>query len=207
MKSGGGRGHRNIAPVPAGTPEPARPPSANNNPTGSTIIGLSGYARSGKDSLAAFLVSDHQFERIAFADALKSLVLVANPSIRSVVSAGGWEAAKTDPAIRQVLQDVGNEARNLLGEDVWVRAAFARMVPGGRYVITDVRYWNEAEAIQAAGGRLVRVTRPGVGPVNQHLSETALDDWPFTHTVHNSGSPDDLRPMAATLASLALRPK
>jgi hypothetical protein len=47
------------------------------------------------------------------------------------------------------------------------------------------------------GGVMIRVERPGVGPTKDkhgraHVSETALDDWPFDHVLVNDGSVDDL---------------
>jgi hypothetical protein len=44
---------------------------------------------------------------------------------------------------------------------------------------------------------MIRVERPGVGPTKDkhgraHVSETALDDWPFDHVLVNDGSVDDL---------------
>ena len=38
------------------------------------IIGLSGYARSGKDTVAETLVNEYGFKRVAFADKIKDLL-------------------------------------------------------------------------------------------------------------------------------------
>lgn len=140
------------------------------------IIGINGYAQSGKDSLAAALVERHGFERAAFADALKRFVVAIDPEVAAAVDALGWEEAKAAcPFVRPRLQQVGEGARQVIGQNVWVRAAFDRFTPGGRYAISDqIRQPYEAERIVAAGGLVVRVNRSGVGPANGHVSETAV---------------------------------
>lgn len=64
------------------------------------IIGLSGYARSGKDTVASFLVSEYAFERISFADPIRDILYALNPSVDgesliSMVDNYGWEIAKS----------------------------------------------------------------------------------------------------------------
>ena len=71
-----------------------------------------------------------------------------------------------------------------------------------RLAISDVRFPNEADAIRAFGGLVVRVERPGVGPINGHESEIALDGYDFDLVVVNDGTLDELTDeMEAVLAS------
>ena len=71
--------------------------------------------------------------------------------------------------------------------DYWVRQV-ARVVQTNRnmrFVITDVRLPNEARFVEEHGV-LVRVTRPLAKTApDTHVSETALDDWPFKVVVMN----------------------
>jgi len=171
------------------------------------IIGLSGYARSGKDTVADRLVTSHGFTRISFADALKETVYVLNPVVNGrryaeIVDEQGLDAAKAGfPEVRRLLQFMGTEVgRQLWGEDFWVerlamkvRSHHAQMYREGsldlRVVIPDCRFPNEAEFVQGstAGGRgqLWRIHRPGVGPLNDHPSETALDSHEFDAHLNN----------------------
>jgi hypothetical protein len=57
------------------------------------ILGLSGYARCGKDSAAAVLVEEFGFTRVAFADKLREVLYALNP----IVSYTGWRDAKGLP--------------------------------------------------------------------------------------------------------------
>lgn len=171
-----------------------------------SLIGLAGVARSGKDTVANFLVEHHGFTRMAFADAVREMLYRVDPLIEipiddetlyigrvaEYVDGFGWEAAKALPEVRRLLQRLGTDAgRAVLGEDVWVDALFgsARI---GRLVISDCRFANEVKAIRQEGGFVLRVERPGVGPVNAHVSERALGDFTPDETIHNDGTLEDL---------------
>lgn len=167
------------------------------------VVGLAGYARSGKDTAALALIEDG-FERRAFADKLRDFLYRLNPSISGslwslaeIVDAVGWEQAKAEtPEIRALLQRCGTDAgRKVLGENVWVDATM-RDLPA-LTVITDVRFPNEVAAIRERGGVVLRIVREGVGAFRQesgetHESETALDSTRFDATIHNNGTMADL---------------
>lgn len=154
------------------------------------IVGLSGYARSGKDTFASFLMSEG-FVRIAFADNVKELARRLWPDVMGQYGSA-WDLAKQDPVVRSRWQLLGNEVRNVLGEDVWVHAALHGVLPE-KTVITDVRYPNEAQRINDLGGAVIRIERPGVGPANGHISEVALDGWSFDYIVANNGTLEDFK--------------
>lgn len=176
------------------------------------IIGLSGYARSGKDSVAKVLVEEYGYTRLAFADTLREALYALDPmvtddpdinwSISGLVKAMGWDRAKTGyPQVRTLLQRLGTEVgRDLIHPNVWVDATFAKMRDGGKYVISDVRFPNEADAVKQWGGEIWRIMRPDTGPANDHPSETALDDYLPDVRLYNDGTLDDL-----TVAVLELR--
>lgn len=171
------------------------------------IIGLSGYARAGKDTAANIIAKELGFKRVGFADALKDLALRINPSLpvehngsagthyplASLVRQYGWEAAKGFPSVRQYLQILGTEAcRESLGQDVWVETLFRRET-APRLVISDVRFPNELQAIRDRGGIVLRINRPFHGAANAHASETALDSADFDVVIENDGTLEDLR--------------
>lgn len=164
------------------------------------IIGLCGYAQSGKDSIADYLTRHRGFYRLAFADALKGLALDTNPWIATasghrrladIVADIGWEFAKRNPEVRQFLQDLGVGVRNRIGDDTWLGVVQRGEPWYSRLVITDVRFPNEAEWIKQVG-LLVRVERPGVGPVNGHVSESAIAHIMPDAIVQNDGTLDQL---------------
>lgn len=150
------------------------------------LVGLVGYAGSGKDAAAEALVAVG-WTRVAFADPVRQMALAIDPLIpchvsrsghlSAFVAAVGWTEAKRHPEVRRLLQRIGTEAvRDLLGQDVWVTLARRKIAAAGTsVVVTDVRFPNEAALIRSHGGALLRVTRPGVSAVNGHVSDQSVD--------------------------------
>ena len=161
------------------------------------IIGLSGYAQSGKDTVARTLVKEYGFTRIAFADKIRQLLYEMNPRIndrqlQQWVDLQGWDATKEISEVRMLLQNLGVGARKIIGELVWVKVAMMQYDPNKNFVFTDVRFSNEARMIKDYGGHIWRVERPGVKPVNDHVSESELNAWNFDELIYNAGSLEDL---------------
>lgn len=177
------------------------------------LIGLLGRARSGKDTFARGLIA-RGYQRVAFADALRTSLLKTNPLVASswndgiprrlsvLVHSFGWEGLKSGEygaEVRRLLQHHGVAIREI-DPDFWVTAAIGRVGTPDGVVVTDVRFPNEAETIQERGGILVRVVRPSlVTPKTAHISETALDDYPTDFTVRNSGTSAEFVELARTL--------
>ena len=98
---------------------------------------------------------------------------------------------------REFLQLLGTEAcRNVIHPDIWVNALFANYDTSSNYdsnwIITDVRFENECQAIKDRGGIIIRINRDS-DVVDDHTSETALDNYDgFDFVVDNNGSIDDL---------------
>lgn len=175
------------------------------------LIGLSGYARSGKDTAAEVLVEQYGFTRIAFADKLREVLYKLNPvvgfqgnvykmttfpaRVQDVIDQHGWDGYKETEygaEIRSLLQRLGTEAgRETLWDSIWVDAALANLSPEGKYVVTDCRFPNEAQAVLDKGGEVWRVSRRGVGPANLHPSETSLDGWSFDKQLINDSSKEE----------------
>ena len=170
------------------------------------IIGLTGYAQSGKDTLASILVEKYGYSRIAFADKIRDFLYGINPMVgcsptgylQDLVNLVGWDKAKQEPQVRRLLQDLGISARDLIDEDIWVTAALSNVGKDQRVVITDVRFENEASMIKSMGGQLWRVKRAGVGPVNDHVSESELDGCKVDQIFVNNGTLEDLKVLITT---------
>lgn len=183
------------------------------------VIGLLGFAQSGKDTAAGFL-AEFGFKRLAFADILRDSVYALNPivpmplegapdhwaRVQDIVDWKGWDVAKVEyPEIRALLQRMGTEVgRSLYGENFWVervtnqiRKAF-EPTPGvhprdKRFVITDVRFQNEADAIRELGGKVYKIQRPGTGAVNSHVSDAGQDSILVDAIIPNAGTLEHFR--------------
>lgn len=114
--------------------------------------------------------------------------------------------------VRDLLQKVGTDLfREQLHNNVWINALFADYKPHkmseynpSNWLITDLRFTNEAKSITDRGGICVRVNRhfetqtfytqrvsfPDGIPV--HPSENELDDYAFDYVIENNGTLEEL---------------
>ena len=154
------------------------------------VIGISGKLGSGKSSLAAYLSlhSVHaNIERRSFAEKLREVLsLMTNIPVAQTRSTEqkeyvvpGW-----DKSVGQLLQDMGEGMRSTAHPDAWVLALFAYFEPSqSHWIIDDVRFPNEADAIRRHGGLLIRLEGDPSGMRENtrrnllHPSEVALDDY------------------------------
>jgi len=114
-------------------------------------------------------------------------------------------------SVREFLQKLGTDAvRNGLHENAWVNALFADYrgpkmseYNPSNWIITDMRFPNEMEAVAERKGITIRVVRSfnhkmgskETGTLDLtplHPSETALDDAKFDYEIINDGSIEDL---------------
>lgn len=165
-----------------------------------SVIGISGWARSGKDTAAQRLVEEYGYQKFSFAKPMKDALYRLNPKItinevqstplRVGVDVYDWEGLKErSPDVRVLLQRLGTEVgREMFGDDFWVNHAIDSIPDGAKAVIADVRYPNEADRIRQLGGKVIRVERPFVYAANEHPSETALNDYDFDLVINNDGS-------------------
>lgn len=123
------------------------------------LIGLCGYAQSGKDTAAANMPNWHRF---AFADALKADLLTLLADVGCNLSDADHKAKA-----RPLLVAWGATARAFCPA-YWIERLFRAVdfAQRDRVVISDVRYPNEVLEILARGGQVVRIERPGIGPAN-----------------------------------------
>jgi hypothetical protein len=174
------------------------------------IVGLTGYASAGKDAAAAGLVAEG-WTRQAFADPVRSMALAIDPWIfmgagnlrlSFLVGNFGWDEMKRHTEVRRLLQAIGTDGvRVHLGADAWVQAFELARDRRSNTVAPDVRFPNEADHIRRHGGIVIRIDRPGVGPVNGHASEN-VDSLQVDATVVNDGTIDQLQDRVAELVEL-----
>jgi len=162
------------------------------------LIGLTGPARSGKSTAAEHLVRNHMLEHYAFADPLRTgLMEIFN------LDPEDFEGSRKEQPIdwigkspRQLMQSMGTEwARQMVHPDVWVKIAEQNLnymenaltdVIG--FVISDVRFENEAELIRNRGGTIIHIQRPNAPAVNPHISEAGVQRLGVDLTVYNAGT-------------------
>lgn len=137
------------------------------------LIGICGYARSGKDTFfnrasLALSKDGKKARRIAFADALKKEL---DPLLLKTMNISAFtEDSEEKELIRPLLVTYGTDLRRKVNPNCWIEAVQNQVIhhlEQNEYVfITDVRYENEAEWVKMNNGILVHVQRDGVGPAN-----------------------------------------
>lgn len=183
----------------------------SNTPQQPLLIGLAGPAGSGKDTVRAILENKHDFCGLAFASPIRGMVrelLVANGCSADYMERRDLKEALIPGlgvSYRHLAQTLGTEwARVHFGDDFWVRTLATRVAwlrgQGRRlFVVSDVRFANEAGWIRAQGGEVWMIERPGLQPVRQHVSECV--QFRVDQVLRNDGTLADLE--RATLNALA----
>ena len=140
------------------------------------IVGLVGFIGAGKGTVADLLVERHGFFKESYANSLKDACSIifgwdremlegATPESRAWrEQKDEWWSEKLGKEFspRLALQLMGTEAgRDVFHPDLWVHTVMRRCekAPWNNYVIADVRFPNEINAIVESGGKVIRVRR------------------------------------------------
>lgn len=163
------------------------------------IIGLQGYAGSGKSTVAKYLEERHGFARRhikqPIADMASVLIQAVYPDIDEKVYLFTDGDLKRTPiselggrSATEIQQFLGTEfGRNFIHPDIWldIWSAWAKQHP--KVVQESVRFANEAERCDV----IWEVRRPGYGALNGHVSESLPSDCPGA-VLRNDGTEADL---------------
>ena len=137
------------------------------------IIGISGLARSGKDSFyelsKPYLENNKiRHERIAFADELKS---ECDPFLKKNVGISAFtNDNKEKEIIRPLLVTYGTHIRRKLNPRCWIEKIEPKLKNSKDkdvFFITDVRFKNEIDWVHDMGGLSIHITRQGIFPPNE----------------------------------------
>jgi dephospho-CoA kinase len=179
-----------------------------------TRIAFVGPMGSGKTTAAEYLVKQG-FTRVGFADAVKDIAAEVMEAFDAALGFGGpvWDRDRINenkgtPGIRKLLQVVGTDiGRELYGDDVWINKLLSELDPDTSYVIDDVRFPNEAQALRESGFTIVRIDRDPddrthylasnygvekVAELLEHPSERAQMDIIADWTISNRGGKNEL---------------
>jgi hypothetical protein len=155
------------------------------------LIAFTGPAHSGKTTAANLLCEKFGYNRISFARPLRDMLLAIGLT-EEELSGGKEEPSKllygTTP--RRAMQSLGDWGRSL-DENFWLGLFTRKMLhgpAGARWVCDDCRYDNEAAAIRAFGGVVVRVDRPGLDFRTEHSSEHGISPHFVAATVRNDST-------------------
>lgn len=166
------------------------------------IIGLTGKAGVGKDTVADYLVDWHGFVKLSFATALKRGL-----NAMFGFSMTQWEDREWKETVlpefgkspRQLAQTLGTEwGRALVKQDLWPSLAMEEAMSFRNVVLTDVRFDNEAEAILKADGKVILIERE-VEAVAEHSSEKGVKNRLISDRLLNTASIANLESLVDNL--------
>ena len=166
------------------------------------LIGLTGIAGSGKDTVRGVLEA-RGFNGIAFADPIRDMLTAL---LESCGVGTEWmterhlkemDIPEIGASYRKMAQMLGTEWGRQIDPEFWLKIAKAKVslindYDAGGVVISDVRFPNEAAWVQAQGGLIWKVLRPGVEAVRSHESEALVNTLPYDYVIDNRGSIEDL---------------
>jgi hypothetical protein len=148
------------------------------------LIGVTGFARAGKDTVGSILTREQDYVRFAFADPIKKMVAdMLEMSLHRLEELKDHQLNHLDGLTpRYLMQTLGTEwGRDMIHKDLWVRLLREKIVlhadlePSTNIVVTDVRFPEEVAMIRELGGSIWKVVRETEGPVMPHESEAYVD--------------------------------
>lgn len=183
------------------------------------IIGLTGEARSGKDTMADYLVSEYGFLKASFATALRMEVAEAfgvevdlleidkdnySPLMHiekctdmDFIHILDKHRHLSDNGMfspRKILQLWGTELRRSQDSDYWVNPVRNRILSDSSqsWVVSDMRFANEHIALTDIGAISVKIINPRVKTVSKHSSEEFWKTCKADHEILNDGSKEEM---------------
>ena len=167
------------------------------------VIGLSGKIRSGKSRIAKIIKKTYEKNGLrceikSFAQPLYEIISrLYDADIKTIkrdkrnnypiyINTYSVNSGLKLSNYREILQTIGNTARDYGDQDIWVNALFGtdcekavRDMANNNvacWVVDDLRFPNEAQRILECNGLLIRVNRPDAEK-NEHIVENSLNDW------------------------------
>lgn len=170
-----------------------------------TVVAITGRKGSGKDTAAQALV-DQGYVVVKFADALKGMLRallsyqgVEDETIYRMLE-GDLKEVPTDylqgKTPRYAMQTLGTEwGRDLIGANLWTDSTLRRISKLPNAVVTDMRFPNELDAMNAVDAKTIRVVRPSLeeNAFSTHASEAYIDTLNVDQEILNDKGVDELR--------------
>jgi len=176
------------------------------------IIGITGYKRSGKDTVGDYIVKNYNYQRLAFADPIKMLCkhvfAFTNEQLETDRKEDIDEYWKHSP--RELLQKIGTELfRERLPQicehiesNIWINSlkykimlSYEENPQNNKFIVTDVRFPNEEQFIKEMNGILIKVNRNELkhnDNEHKHKSEQYIEKIEADYIVNNDDTIGEL---------------
>lgn len=183
------------------------------------LIGITGYKRSGKDTAAHIIKQiDSEYQQIAFADPIKEMVHSVFDHMLYYQS--NLYKDVTIPLRNYSFRDLyiafGETAGRKIDKNIWIDVLNSRLNQSShnKFIISDVRYNNEARYIKERGGVMIRIVRKKDEKLSEWLirnylpslfrrSETGVSDRYIDYVIVNDC---DIESLTHKISSLEIFP-
>ena len=170
------------------------------------LIGLSGRAGSGKDTVANYMVNNYNYTKLSFGNVLKDVVSCIFGWPRHLLEGDTKESRefrekedkwwsthlKIKITPRIALQKIGTDVfRMHFHPDIWLLILKKQITKYDKIVVTDIRFLNEYNMIKNMGGTIIKISR-NEQIKDTHLSENILDNIQFKYEIDNNGTIKEL---------------
>lgn len=161
------------------------------------LIGITGLAETGKDTLANYIVNQYGAIKRSVAYPIKGILNQIFGFPASAWDDRDWKERPL-PMIghspRVLAQSLGTEWGRAINEDLWIGKVIAhwRQNDCRLMVVPDIRFDNEAVYLLRSGGMMIRVTRQDAKPVAPHQSEQGVNDQLVHIEIPNDGTIKEL---------------
>jgi hypothetical protein len=174
------------------------------------LIGICGQKFSGKSTVAKMLHNATGYEVVSFADKLKDITCILGGCTREDLEDYDFKENKfvpyylrpyclnaEKPTFRAFLQHFGSEVMRGVNDNIWIDCTLSNC--GDNCIVSDCRFPNEAKAVKARGGIVIKVVRPDAKTNDSHQSETRIDEIVPDIIIENNS---DLKALQGNVSAL-----
>ena len=177
------------------------------------LIAICGHKFSGKSTVARLLHNATGYEVVSFADKLKDITCVLAGCTREDLEDYDFKETQLvpdylrpyclnaeKPTFRAFLQHFGSEVMRGVNDNIWIDCTLSNCEES--VIVSDCRFPNEAKAVKARGGIVIKVVRPDVKASDSHQSETMIDEIVPDYTLCNDTTLENLVANVVSLVRL-----
>lgn len=174
------------------------------------LIGITGHKFSGKSTVAKMLSEMLNYRVVSFADKLKDVTCVLSGCTREQLEDYDFKESvlvpnhlkpycgnAEFPTYRAFLQHFGSEVMRGVNDNIWIDCTLSNC--GEDCIVSDCRFPNEAKAVKARGGIVIKVERPDAKAEDSHQSETRIDEIVPDIIIENNS---DLKALQGNVSAL-----